>query len=174
MTSDGSRAAGVIVQHRRQDAPVVVDIGGGYGGAVIQRLGDNGIRHHAFNGANASIAKTRDGKLSFVNKRAEAWWRLREELNPDQEGGSVICLPPSAEIRADLAAPRWELTTRGIKVEAKEEIRKRIGRSPGKGDVIVMCLSEGQAVLTRELYRATRSANGPKIVLGYAASKGRR
>jgi len=173
MTSDGSRAAGVIVQHRRQDAPVVIDIGGGYGGAVVQRLGDNGIKHYAFNGANASMAKTRDGKLAFINKRAEAWWRFREELNQDQEGGSVIALPPSAEIRADLAAPRWELTTRGIKIESKEEIRKRIGRSPGKGDVIVMCLCEGQAVLTRELFQATRSARKPKVELGYAKSKRR-
>ena len=174
ITSDGSRAAGVIVQYRRQDAPVIVDVGGGYGGAVVQRLSDNGIPHHAFNGANASTAKTRDGKLAFFNKRAEAWWRLREEFNPDQEGGSCLAIPPNPEIRADLAAPRWELTMRGIKVESKEEIRKRLGRSPGKGDVIMMCLSEGQAVLTRELYRATRTASKPKVILGYSSSKRRR
>lgn len=172
MTSDGSRAAGIIVQHRRHGCPVIVDIGGGYGGAVVQRLNDNGITHHAFNGANASMKRTRDGKLSFVNKRAEAWWMLREELNPDQEGGSVIALPPSAEIRADLAAPRWELTQRGIKVESKDDIRQRLGRSPGKGDVIAMCLSEGQAVITRELART--GARQPRVLLGYAKQKSRR
>lgn len=170
-TADGSRSAGLIVQYRRHDCPVIVDIGGGYGGAVVQRLGDNNIKHHAFNGAEASIAKTRDGKLGFFNKRAEAWWRLREELDPDQEGGSVIALPPGAEIRADLATPRWQLTTRGIKVEAKEDIRKRLGRSPGKGDVIMMCLSEGQAVITRQLQLTRRT---PKVVLGYQHAKGRR
>jgi len=173
MTADGSRAAGVIVQHRRQGAPVIVDVGGGYGGAVAQRLGDNNIEHHAFNGASVSSARTKDGKLQFINKRAQAWWRLREELDPDQEGGSVIALPPSAEIRADLSAPRWKLTTRGIQIESKEEIRKRLGRSPGKGDVIVMCLSEGQAVLTRALHQATRRTISPKVVLGYANSKRR-
>lgn len=174
MTSDGSRSAGVIVQHRRHGCPVIVDVGGGYGGAVVQRLGDNHIEHKAFNGASASMAKTKDGKLNFVNKRAEAWWRLREELDPDQEGGSVIALPPSAEIRADLATPRWELKAGGIQIESKDEIRKRLGRSPGKGDVIAMCLSEGQAVLTRELHRATRAATRPvKVVLGYEKSKRR-
>jgi len=170
-TSDGSRAAGLIVEHRRHNAPVVVDVGGGYGGAVVQRLKDNGIIHHAFNGANGSTSKTKDGKLAFANKRAEAWWRMREELNPDQEGGSVIALPPGAEIRADLAAPHWQLTVRGIQVEPKIDIRKRIGRSPGKGDAIVMCLSEGQAVLTRELHRA--SHRPPKVIRGYANAKGR-
>ena len=169
-TSDGSRAAGVIVGYRRHGAPVIVDVGGGYGGAVVQRLGDNGIPHHAFNGANKSIRKTKDGKLQFANKRAEAWWRLREELDPDQEGGSVICLPPGAEVRADLAAPRWKLTISGIQLESKDEIRKRIGRSPGKGDVIAMCLSEGQAVLTRELSRAHQRA--PRVIHGYAKAKG--
>jgi hypothetical protein len=173
-TSDGSRAAGLIVEHRRHNAPVVVDVGGGYGGAVIQRLGDNGIQHHAFNGANSSIGKSKDGKLGFANKRAEAWWKLREELNPDQEGGSVIALPPGPDIRADLAAPHWKLSARGIQLEDKADIRKRIGRSPGKGDAIVMCLTEGQAVITRELHRASRN-RPPNVVLGYAnAKRGRR
>jgi hypothetical protein len=170
-TSDGSRAAGLIVQHRRHGAPVIVDVGGGYGGAVVQRLADNAIEHHAFNGANNSTAKTRDGKLGFFNKRAEAWWRLREELNPDQEGGSVIALPPGSEIRADLAAPHWQLTARGIQIESKLDIRKRIGRSPGKGDAIVMCLSEGQAVITRELHKTSRAHGKPKVILGYANAK---
>jgi hypothetical protein len=79
-------------------------------------------------------------------------------------------LPPGPEVRADLAAAHWELTPSGIKVESKEDIRKRIGRSPGKGDVIAMVLTEGQAVITRELHRATQS-KAPKVLLGYANAK---
>jgi hypothetical protein len=164
-TKDGSRAAGVIVAHRRADAPVIVDVGGGYGGAVTLRLDDNGIRHHGFNGARETQAKTKDGKLGFYNKRAEVWWRMREELDPDQEGGSVIALPPGAEVRADLAAPQWKLTTQGIQIESKDDIRKRLGRSTGKGDVVVMCLVEGQSVITRELHKASRAAKrAPKVI----------
>ena len=171
-TSDGSRAAANIVNYRRAMAPVIVDVGGGYGGAVCQRLRDNRIEHHDFNGASASSAKTQDGKLGFYNKRAEAWWRFREALDPDQEGGSVIKLPPSAEIRADLATPRWKLTQRGIQIESKMDIRKRLGRSPDKGDSIVMCLSEGEAVITRQLKRA--NMRKPRVVLGHQKSKRRR
>src|SRR5262249_37806134 len=46
-TADGSLAAAKIIQHRRDNAPVVVDAGGGaghgFGGTTIMRLKDNGI-----------------------------------------------------------------------------------------------------------------------------------
>jgi hypothetical protein len=171
-TADGSAAAGTIISHRRDSAPVIVDVGGGYGGAVTLRLKDNGIAHSGFNGAAASHARTRDGQLRFANKRAEAWWKFREELDPDQQGGSVICLPPDPELRADLAAPTYEVAARGILIESKEEIRKRLGRSPGKGDACIMALSEGNAAVKRSL-----SHTGPLQTtanLGYASMKKRR
>jgi hypothetical protein len=154
-TADGSKAAGTIISHRRDSAPVVVDVGGGYGGAVTLRLKDNGIPHIGFNGANKSSSKTKDGQLSFANKRAEAWWKFREELNPDQQGGSVIALPPDPELRSDLAAPTYEVSARGILVESKDDLRKRLGRSPGKGDAVTMCLSEGHAAVKRALNKSS-------------------
>lgn len=168
-TKNGSLTAANIVRFRRNMAPVICDVGGGYGGAVCQRLSDNSISHEGFNGAAASTGTTQEGGLRFFNKRAEAWWRVREALNPDQEGGSVIALPPQADIRADLASPRYQVGHRGIKLESKEEIRKRLGRSPDKGDAIVMCLSEGQAIITRQLKRA--SARMPRVLLGHQKSK---
>jgi hypothetical protein len=39
---------------------------------------------------------------------------LREALDPDQPDGSAIALPPDPELRADLCAPTWKLTARGI------------------------------------------------------------
>jgi hypothetical protein len=133
----------------------VVDVGGGYGGAVTLRLRDNGVSHIGFNGANAAIGKTIDRQLGFANKRAEAWWRFREALDPEQQGGSAICLPPDPELRADLAAPGYKVGARGIVIESKEELRRRLGRSPGKGDAVVMCLSEGNAA-QRKLLRGYR------------------
>jgi hypothetical protein len=170
-TADGSLAAAKIIQHRRDNAPVVVDAGGGaghgFGGTTIMRLRDNGIAVNPFNGANASAAKTRDGQLSFANARAEAWWRFREALDPDQEGGSVVALPPDPELLADLTAPTYEPTARGILVEDKKKIRERIGRSPGRGDAVVMCLAHGNQAVKRALAR--RAA--PNVILGYANAK---
>lgn len=164
-TADGSNSAALIVKHRRDGCPVVIDVGGGYGGSVTMRLKDNHIEAEAFNGANASVAKTKDGKLAFANKRAEAWWKMREELDPDQEGGSVVMLPPDPELRSDLTTPTWKLTARGIQLESKEDIRKRIGRSPGKGDAVVYCLSAGNAAIRRRMWN---SGNAPKVIMGYS------
>lgn len=170
-TADGSYMAGRVVGLRRDGCPVVVDSGGGYGGSYALRLKDNGISVVAYKGAEGSTARTQDAaKLRFVNKRAESWWRFREALNPDQQGGAVVALPPDDELKADLAAPHWELTQRGIQIEDKDSIKKRIGRSPGKGDAAVMCLADGNAAVKRFMTDSIM----PKVVVGHAAMKRRR
>ena len=171
ITKDGSASVATIIKHRRANAPVVVDVGGGYGGGVCLRLNDNKIPHVGFNGAGKSTGRTSGrskgqlntspnepsgtshGQLMFVNMRAEAWWRFREELDPDQEGGSPIALPPDPELRADLAAPVYQVKTNGILIESKDDLRKRLGRSPGKGDAVVMCLSEGNRAVRSALWK---------------------
>jgi hypothetical protein len=47
----------MVVRYRVDSAPVIVDVGGGYGGVVTLRLKDNGIEPTSFNGANESIAR---------------------------------------------------------------------------------------------------------------------
>lgn len=163
-TADGSATAATVVKHRRDNCPVVVDVGGGYGGSVTLRLKDNGIERSAFNGADGSKAKTKDGQLEFVNKRAEAWWKFREELDPDQEGGSAIALPPDPELLADLTAPSWELKAGGILLESKDSIRKRLGRSPGKGDAVVIALSEGNKAAMRARNK-TFMGRAPQVIM---------
>jgi len=60
-------------------------------------------------------------------------------------------LPADPELRADLCAPTWKLGARGILLESKDgssgfgNLRQRLGRSPGKGDAVVMAWSEGNA-----------------------------
>lgn len=160
-TADGSAAAATIVTYRRDGAPVVVDSGGGYGGAVTLRLQDNGIPYQAFNGASATGAKTIDRTLGFHNLRAEAWWRMREALDPDREGGSHIALPPSPELRADLAAPTFSVGQRGILIEAKDKLRERLGRSPGKGDSVCMAWAFGQEFVKRAVRSGQHSGPRP-------------
>jgi hypothetical protein len=170
-TRDGSAVAAAVVALRRDRCPVVVDVDGGWGGDTVARLQDNSIPVLGFKGAATSHAKTHVGQLAFYNKRAEAWWRMREELDPGQHGGPILALPPAASVKADLAAPRWELMARGIKIEDKNDIRKRLGRSPDEGDAIVMCLSEGARAAAAELRRVEREARSERANVGYAHLK---
>lgn len=173
-TKDGSAAAATIVKHRRDNAPVIVDVGGGYGGAVTLRLTDNAIPHISFNGANGGVGRSRDRTLGFANKRAQAWWRMREALDPDQEGGCVLALPPDPEILSDLTTPTFEVKQNGIQIEKKEDIRERIGRSPGKGDACVMCLSSGDEAVKRSLGGLGGAARPTHANVGYTSQKRRR
>lgn len=158
-----SEMAAAVVVHRRANAPVIVDVGGGYGGDVTARMKENGINYQAFNGANRSTAIGANN-MRFVNDRAAAWWAAREELNPDREGGSVVALPDDPELLADLATPTFEVKTNGIQIEGKDDIKARLGRSPGKGDVVVMCLAPGNKAVKRQL-NGRRAP--PKVIHAY-------
>jgi len=108
----------------------------GVGSSCYDSLRQQGANARAINFAEASGAYDKSGKLKMVNKRAEAYWKLREALDPDF--GSQIALPDDAELLSDLCAPRWKPTGSGIQIEPKDEIKKRIGRSPDKGDAIAL------------------------------------
>ena len=89
-----------------------------------------------FNPAEASDYRDRSKKLKMRNKRAEMYWRMRDALDPDF--GDDIALPPSAELLADLCSARYTVTSAGVLIEDKEEIKKRIGRSPDEGESVMM------------------------------------
>lgn len=138
LTPDGVSVAAHALKHRRDGAKVIIDLGGGYGGAAYEHLRDNGIDTIPYKGAKASTRRTSDNQLGFYNTRSEAYWRFREALDPSQHNGSPIMLPTHPGMLADLTAPRFTVGPRGIKVEAKEDVVKRLGRSTDYGDAIVM------------------------------------
>lgn len=155
-----------IFGNRRDNAPVIVDVGGGYASGIQVRLTDNNVPMIAFNGADEGIGRTKDSNIPFANRRAEAWWRFREVLDPNQPGGSQIMLPPDPELRSDLAAPCYmpnALEKSGVvQIESKQEIRKRLGRSPDRGDAVVMCHWGGNIAVRRNLQGAhDRGSNRP-------------
>jgi hypothetical protein len=162
-TSSGSATCTMVMTPRRNNAPVEIDVGGGYAGAVIERFEDNNIPYKRFDGSAASTAKTRDGALGFFNKRAERYWRFREALDPEQEGGSIIALPPNPELLADLTSITYKVGPRGIQLILKEELRKLIGRSTGKSDAVVIALGDGQLGVARPA-RNTTLARAPKVI----------
>lgn len=169
----GSDIAGLVVAMRRDDADVVLDMGGGYGGGCYQALHENQIPVQAHKGSEASTKRTKDGKLGFVNKRSQVAWQFREALDPDQAGGSPIALPPSPTLLADLTVMTWTLKARGIEVLAKKKVAELLGRSPDEGDAVVMSWSAGLRGISapsgsygREQIAKLRNRGLPKVDLG--------
>ena len=138
-TPNGQIVAGLIVAELRDAAPIHIDIGG-VGGSPYDFLKENGVQVEGINNAETDRSKDQfdkaSGQMKFRNNRSFLMWRFREALEPVK--GENLALPPDSELKADLCAPRWKLTASGILIESKDEIKKRIGRSPDKGDALIL------------------------------------
>jgi hypothetical protein len=112
----------------------------GVGAGVVDRLRELGEPVVAYTGSARTSVRTRDRTHGFVNTRSAAWWRLRELLDPAFD--PVVALPPGDDLLlADLSAPSWGEVTGvppRIQVEPKEKLVARLGRSPDRGDAVVM------------------------------------
>ncbi|MDP2618612.1 MAG: terminase family protein [Hyphomicrobiales bacterium] len=136
-TPDSRTTAGLIVGALRNGAPACIDVVGP-GGEAYGHLDGQGVNVVAMHGGKPTDARDISGKIGFVNRRALWYWRMREALDPMAE--HPISLPPDQTLKADLCAPRWKMTPRGIQVESKPDIIKRLGRSPDYGDAAVYAL----------------------------------
>jgi hypothetical protein len=143
-TSTGSAVAERVVPILGLTIPVNVDAIA-YGASAYERLReDYRLRAYAIDFGARSTFIERTGTFGMRNVRAEAYWRLREALDP--ESGANLALPPDQELLADLVAIRFKVTPGGILIEAKEEIRKRLGRSIDKGDAVALAYYEPPSV----------------------------
>jgi hypothetical protein len=137
---DGPLLAGEIaVRYRRLKASRAnIDIIG-LGAAVEDALKDpvyHDITVVPVNVATSSDVLDSDGNRKYQNLRAELWWTLREALDPKTK--DPLALPPGDSLLGDLAAPKYDFRKGWIQVEAKEETKKRLGRSPDEGDAVML------------------------------------
>ena len=141
------KVAGCDVPDAAENAKVVASAlsYGGYASIDSDGIGastyhlmrpEYGSRVRAYSGQQTGVYRDRSGVFEFLNVRAAAYWNLRELLDPSRY--SMIALPPGREVLADLTAPRWIKVGDKIKLEVKDEIKARLGRSPDVGDAIVM------------------------------------
>jgi hypothetical protein len=104
----------------------------GVGGGVADRLAELERPVVPYNGGEAPIDKER-----FVNARAEDYWTLRERF----EQNEVDIDPDDDKLAAQLGC-KWGIHSRGrIKIESKDDMRKRGLPSPDRADTAAMIFS---------------------------------
>lgn len=133
-----ARVQGIVGKHL--DRPIVVDVAG-VGSGVADRLAELGYRVVRYTGAAGTKATDKGGDHGFTNTRSAAYWRLRELLSPDVPAAEAIMLPPNQSLLADLTTPTWREVTgmpARYALETKEDLVKRLGRSPDYGDAVAM------------------------------------
>ena len=75
------------------------------------------------------------GQRTFANMRAYIYWAMRDALDPAFDGD--LALPPIDELTQDLTETRFKVRSNGdIVIEEKDEIKKRLKRSPDYGDAV--------------------------------------
>ena len=138
-TPDGPTVAGLVIGALRDRAPILIDVIG-VGASPYDVLRGMGLDIYGVNVAEKASGLDESGRLQFFNQRTELIWKFREALDPRNDTG--ICLPPDQRLRADLAAYTWEPRGAAVFVHSRDDIVKRIGRSPDWASAYALALME--------------------------------
>jgi hypothetical protein len=112
---------------------LVIDIGG-VGGGPYDRLRELHYNVAPFDGGGRALNPDR-----YKNRRAEAYWEAREAM----EEGLIDLEELDEDLQAELLEIKFKTTSTGkIQLEEKEEVHKRLGRSPNRADAFVMSLQK--------------------------------
>lgn len=136
-TPDGPKVAGLSIAARRDDAVIHIDVIG-VGSSPYDFLNNAGQQVVGVNVSESATATDQSGRLRFKNLRSQLWWQMREALDPVNNTG--IALPPDTRLLTDLCAPKWSISGSVVYVESREDIVKRIGRSPDFGSAYILAL----------------------------------
>lgn len=128
----------------------------GVGWALLGRLRELSSRHNPTGetthhaevvGVNFSSSPTEGLEEKYVNKRAEVWWSVGREYSRLKLWDLSEC---DEDTLGELCAPGYKLMdSKGkIKIEPKEDVIKRTGRSPDRADALLLAFYEVLAEAT--------------------------
>lgn len=136
---NGQAGAGLVVQHVRNNALILIDAIG-VGTSVLDHLEGLNANTYGIQSSGKAWKGDKTGHIKFHNVRAMMWWGFREQLDPTNT--DQLALPDDPQLKADLTAPRYSIKTQGLLVESKEDLAKRLGRSTDRGDAVVYASHE--------------------------------
>jgi len=123
---------------RQRPTEILVD-SIGLGAGVVDRLQELDL---PVRGINVGEASSMSG--TYLNLRAELWFKLKDWL-----AAKDCKLPVDSALFSELVSPRYQFTSSGkMKIESKDEMRKRGLPSPDKADAICLTLASDAATAT--------------------------
>ena len=119
----------------------------GIGAGVVDRLMELKEPVTGVNVAESPVGN-KDEDERYLNIRSQVWFMVREALNPDNP--QAISLPKDMELQAELSSVKYGHDSAGrIKVESKEDMKKRLGKSPDKADALGLAIIMASGLLTK-------------------------
>jgi hypothetical protein len=121
----------IINKRKKYNARMLVVDDASLGGGVTDRLQEMDEKVLPINGGSRAVQEDK-----FVNLKSEIWWYAREQF----EKGNVSIINDPILIR-QLGAVKYHYRSSGKTiVEAKDEIKSRLGRSPDRADAFILGL----------------------------------
>jgi len=125
-----------VIIRKELPAKMFIDVGG-LGAGVYDRLVELGFGHIVV-AVNFGSTKTVIDKRKYYNKRAEMWGEMAEWL--DNEPAQI---PDTDKMQTDLVTTKRMYSSLGqTKLEPKDDVKARIGRSPDGGDALALTFAE--------------------------------
>ena len=119
---------------RRTDAQVIAVDSIGIGAGIVDALYDLKEPVLAINSSSKPTVETEQKK--FYNLRSQMWMQAGDEFDKGR-----VKLGDDYILNGQLSSVKFNYTGNGkIQVEAKDDIKKRLGRSPDRADAFVMGL----------------------------------
>lgn len=119
----------------------------GVGGGVLDRLLELGYDVVGLRAGDKAYDDER-----FANAKAEWYWMVRDIF----EAGEIDIDPLDDALAAQLGSIKWDLDSRGrIKIESKDDARKRGLPSPDRAESLIMSFVESASILTEDPLTAT-------------------
>jgi hypothetical protein len=130
---------------------ILVDVIG-IGAGVVDRLYELGLPVRGIN-----VGESASSKEQFVRLRDELWWKGRKFFEAKD-----CKIPNDDALISELCAPTYKFMSTGkVIVESKDEMKKRISRSPDLADAFLLTLAAGEGVpfeeKTSDYYESKRS-----------------
>jgi hypothetical protein len=118
-----------IISHWNPEK-VFIDMGG-IGAGIYDRLKE---LNYSSICVGVNFGQRADEAERFINKRAEMWGNMASWF---KDGG--VTIEDNDEIHSDLIAPNFTFDSQGrLKLESKDEIKKRYTKSPDLGDALAL------------------------------------
>lgn len=119
-------ARAMLARERWEWEMAMVDDTGGYGASAIDSMNLAGLPVSPVNFSG----KATDPR--YFNKRSEMWFKMAQWI---RAGGA---LPKEPDLVRELTAPTYTLDKGRLRLEEKEQIKKRLGFSPDKADALAL------------------------------------
>jgi phage terminase large subunit len=121
----------------------------GMGGGVVDRLRELGLPVRGINvGESASSSPER-----YMRLRDELWFKAREWFDT-----RAVTMPNDAALIGELVGPKYKVESSGkLKVESKDEMKKRGVKSPNRADAFCLTFGGGDFVVETRHIVATQS-----------------